>query len=132
MNDDLDLRQIREDLRAVSKGAFSKTYRLEIVAVVAAQEPPIWARRVAQALQIPENIVSSELSAYAEMGALQHFPLEHDRRKVYQLSPHPIWQFGRDLVGRTIHERHSENAEEFLVAFWSALLDGSEPRAMPG
>lgn len=132
MNNDHDLRQIREDLRGVSKRVFSKTYRLEIVAVVAAQEPPIWARQVARALQIPENIASGELSAYAEMGALQHFPLEHDRRKVYQLSPHPIWQFGRDLVEKTVHQRHPESAEDSLVAFWSALLDGSEPRAIPG
>jgi hypothetical protein len=131
MNNDHSLRQVREDLREVSKRVFSKTYRLEIVAVVAAQEPPIWARRVAQILQIPENIVSGELSAYAEMGALQHFPLEHDRRKVYQLSPHPIWQFGRDLVERAIYERASESAEELFLAFWSSLLDSSEPRPIP-
>jgi hypothetical protein len=85
--------QIREGFRGISKDVFGKTYRLEILTAVELIGPPIWARDLAGTIGLAENVVSTELSACARLGALQHFPSPHDRRKLYQPLDHPIWAF---------------------------------------
>jgi len=90
--------RIREELRRISKDVFGRTYRLEILAAVELIGPPIWARDLAGTVGLAENVVSTELSACARLGALQHFPARHDRRKLYQPLDHPIWAFAAALV----------------------------------
>ena len=132
MNDFNDLGRIREDLRGVSKEIFGKLYRLEIVAVACAQEPPIWSRRLARSLALPENQVASELVNFAGFGALQRFPSDHDRRKIYQVVRHPIWGFGRVLLEETIRAAEPEAGDERVAGFWEVVLDGAEPVPVPG
>jgi hypothetical protein len=132
MNDPNDLGQIREDLRGVSKAVFSKLYRLEIVAVACAQEPPIWSRRLARTLDLADNQVASELVNFADMGALQRFPAEHDRRKIYQAVKHPLWGFGRSLLEQTIRAGDPEYGGERIAFFWETVLEGAEPVPIPG
>ncbi|HEX4307305.1 MAG TPA: hypothetical protein VHZ54_14820 [Solirubrobacterales bacterium] len=93
-----ELGQIREGFRRVSKDVFGKTYRLEILTAVELIGPPIWARDLAGTIGLAENVVSTELSACERLGALQHFPSPHDRRKLYQPLDHPIWAFAAALA----------------------------------
>jgi hypothetical protein len=130
MHYDERLGRIFNELRQTSRGVFGKTYRLEIVALVAAQEPPVWPRRVARSLGIAENVVAGELKNYAKLGALQRFPAAHDRRKIYQLVPHPLWGFGRELAERVI-ARTAEEEEELLPLFWESLLGSTQPQPIP-
>jgi hypothetical protein len=129
LNDDLG--QIREGLRDVSRRVFGKQHRLEIAAIVTAQEPPVWSRRLARSLEIGENQAASEIGNLASLGALQRFPAEHDRRKIYQPVPHPIWDFSRELFVVTIRDLDPENAEATLGLYWQWVLDGREPESIP-
>jgi hypothetical protein len=132
MNNDQYLGRIREDLRGVSRQAFGKLHRLETVAVTGALEPPIWSRRLAKSLDIGENQVASELVNLMDLGALQRFPAEHDRRKIYQPLPHPIWVFARQLLEETVRRAAPEEEDGDPVArYWSAVLDGFEPVPIP-
>jgi hypothetical protein len=111
MNNDQYLGRIREDLRGVSRQAFGKLHRLETVAV---------------------NQVASELVNLMDLGALQRFPAEHDRRKIYQPLPHPIWVFTRRLLEETVRRVALEEEDGDPVArYWSAVLDGFEPVPVP-
>jgi hypothetical protein len=129
-NDDI-LGQIREDLRGVSRKVFGKQYRLEVAAAASAIDPPIWSRRLSKLLDIAENQVAMEIVSFAELGALQRFPAEHDRRKIYQAVPHPLWPFARQLLERAILSVNPEDGEVKLTKFWASLLDGSQPTALP-
>lgn len=126
-----DLGQIREGLREVSRQVFGKQHRLEITALVTALEPPIWSRRLARALDIGENQAASEISSLASLGALQSFPSEHDRRKIFQPVPHPIWEFSRNLLVATIRDLKPENPEANLSLYWRSVLDRPEPGSIP-
>jgi len=119
---------VRERLGEVSKQHFSKKYRLEIAAVVAAQEAPIWARQLARTLEIGENQAASELAEFETMGALQRFPSEFDRRKLYQVVPHPLWRFARDVLEGAIREMDPEEGEAGISLYWAEVLDGVEPQ----
>lgn len=133
MNNDPYLGRIREDLRGVSKRAFSKQHKLEAAAVIGAQEPPIWARRLAIALQIGENQAAAEINGLVRLGALQRFPAEHDRRKIYQPVPHPIWVFCRDLLEETIRASHPDDEAEAIARYWQSVLDEqTSPTPIPG
>jgi hypothetical protein len=131
MNNDIDLGRIREDLRDASKQVFSKLYRLEIAAAISAQQPPLWSRRLARSLDLAENQVTAELAAFAALGALQHFPAEHDRRKIYQVLPHPLWGFVRELLEETIRAGQPEHGEERVRAYWADVLGDDEPLPVP-
>jgi hypothetical protein len=131
MDDGAKLGRIREDLRAVSKEVFGKQYRLEIAAAISALEPPIWSRQIAQILGLAENQVASEVSSYARIGALQRFPIEHDRRKIYQPVPHPFWIFSRQLLEETIGRNASGAADEAINRYWASILDEAAPRSAP-
>ncbi|HWM64724.1 MAG TPA: hypothetical protein VNP96_12140 [Solirubrobacterales bacterium] len=132
MNHANDIGQIQENLRAVSKQVFSKQYRLEIAAVCSAQEPPTWSRRLATTLGIAENQVASEIGSFARLGALQRFPAEHDRRKVYQVVPHPLWGFARELLEDTIRATELARAEDSVARYWAAILGEAAPWPVPG
>lgn len=131
MNSNNDLGQIREDLRAVSRRIFGKQHRLEITALISAQEPPIWSRRLAQSLKIGENQAASEITNLAQFGALQRFPAQHDRRKIYQPVPHPIWGFSRQLLEDTIRAFRVEDGDENIAGYWEAVLDQPGPIPIP-
>jgi hypothetical protein len=88
-----DVGRIRGELRRISKDLFGKKYRLEILAAAELTGPPIWSRDLARTINLAENVVSTELAACEDLGALQHFPSAHDRRKLYQQLEHPIWAF---------------------------------------
>lgn len=126
-----DLGQIREGLRDVSRQVFGKQYRLEVAALAAAQEPPVWSRRLARSLGIGENQAASEIGSLAMLGALQRFPAEHDRRKIYQPMPHPIWVFSRELLVATIHELAPEDAEDVLARYWQSVVGEGGPEPIP-
>lgn len=132
MNYDIELGQIRVNLQGLSKQVFGKLYRLEVVAIVGAQDPPIWSRRVAKTLGLADNQVAGELSSFVEIGALLHFPSEHDRRRIYQVARHPIWAFGRALLEETIRAEDPVNGEERKAAYWATVLEGAAPRPVPG
>lgn len=129
MKHDADIGWIREALMGASRLAFGKQYRLEIAAVVRVVDPPIWSRRLAKALDIPENQVASELGHFVEMEALQRFPAPHDRRKLYQLLPHPLWSYASDLFELTVHSARPDDGVEQLTWYWDSLLErvASEP-----
>jgi hypothetical protein len=130
MNHAFDLGRIREDLRGVSKELFSKQHRLEVVAAIGAQDPPVWSRRLAGALGIGENQAAAEIASLAQLGALQRFPSEYDRRKIYQPTPHPIWGFCREALEETI--RKACGGEQGAVGqYWEAILDRSTPAPLP-
>lgn len=131
MNIDVDVRPIRDRLRSRSKELFGKRYRLEVILAVGASEDPIWSRKTAEALRLPENQVSVELKTLAELGALQVFPSIHDRRKLYQLTPHPIWLFSRELLEATIRELYPEEPRQALGAYWSEVMAMPRPRPVP-
>lgn len=126
-----DLGQIREGLRDVSRQVFGKQYRLEVAALAAAQEPPVWSRRLARSLDIGENQAASEIASLATLGALQRFPAEHDRRKIYQALPHPIWGFARELLVMTVRELAPEDAGHSLDRYWQSVLGEDEPEPIP-
>jgi hypothetical protein len=126
-----DLGQIREGLRDVSRQVFGKQYRLEVAALASAQEPPVWSRRLARSLGIGENQAASEIGSLATLGALQRFPAEHDRRKIYQPMPHPIWGFARELLVATIRELAPEDADDSLARYWRLILGEDEPEPIP-
>jgi hypothetical protein len=123
-----DLGWIREDLRSVSRQAFGKLHRLESVAVMGAQEPPIWSRRLARSLDIGENQAAAELTSLEQLGALQRFPAEHDRRKIFQPLAHPIWEFARELLETTIR---STAGDDYVDAYWATMLGGVRPTPIP-
>jgi hypothetical protein len=131
MNHDNDLGRIREDLRARSRQIFGKQHRLEITALISAQEPPIWSRRLARSLDIGENQAASEISSLAQIGALQRFPAEHDRRKVHQPVPHPIWEFSRRLLEDTIRALEPAAGDSNVALYWEAVLDQADPQPIP-
>jgi hypothetical protein len=131
MNIEVEVGPIRERLRSSSKSVFGKLYRLEVVAAIGASEDPIWSRRMALALRLPENQVAAELKFLMNLGALQPFPSIHDRRKLYQLAPHPIWAFGRDLLESTIAELYPEEPRRATATYWAQVLGISEPRPVP-
>ncbi|HET7509973.1 MAG TPA: hypothetical protein VFJ65_06965 [Solirubrobacterales bacterium] len=131
MNIDVDVRPIRARLRSHSKELFGKRYRLEVILAVGASEDPIWSRRMAETLRLPENQVSVELKTLAHLGALQLFPSIHDRRKLYQLVAHPIWAFARELLESTIRELYPEEPRQALGAYWSEVLAMPQPRPVP-
>jgi hypothetical protein len=127
----MDIGPINENLRAVSKQMFGKLYRLEIAAVAAAEEPPTWSRRLANRLRLPENQVATELGNFVEIGALQRFPAEHDRRKIYQAVSHPIWRFSHDLLEKTIRDTSPDgDGDKEVSEYWTAVLDGEAPRSL--
>lgn len=111
-----------------SKQYFGKKYRLEIAAVAAAQEAPIWARQLARVLEIGENQAASELAEFEAMGALQRFPSEFDRRKLYQVVPHPLWRFVRDVLEGAIRARDLEEGEADIQLYWAGVLGRADPQ----
>lgn len=131
MEDGSNLGRIREDLRGASRLAFGKKHRLEAIAVAGAQQPPIWSRRLARSLDIGENQAANELANLVQMGALQSFPVEHDRRKIFQAVPHPIWGFARELLEESISASHPDNPAGSVAAYWATVLDGSPPAPIP-
>jgi hypothetical protein len=131
MNNDSDIGRIQGELRTLSKAVFSKLYRLEIAGAISAQEPPIWSRRLSGTLGLAENQVASEISAFASFGALQRFPSEFDRRKLYQVVPHPIWTFSRTLLEDTIRTSFPEAGDEKIGEYWAVVLDGAEALPLP-
>jgi hypothetical protein len=127
MNSGDDIGRIKKQLQDLSKSVFGKQYRLQIAAAMTAQEPPIWSRRLSGTLRIAENQVAAEIAAFAELGALQLFPNEYDRRKLYQLTRHPIWGFSRTLLETTIQSMFPEAGEDKVAEYWAVVLDGAEP-----
>ena len=136
MNHEASIGRIRPPLIEASKLLFGRQYRLEVGAVAALLEPPIWSRKLSQLLGIPENQVASELAVFTELGALQRQPLsDFDRRKTYERLSHPLWDFCRRELKRTIKEKYQDDAEELLHGYWIEVLgefqvsakDGSDP-----
>lgn len=127
MKFDSDIGRIREHLQDLSRTIFSKKYRLETAALVSALEPPIWSRQVAKALDIGENQAASELHEFARLGALQQFPSEFDRRKLYVVVPHWFWVTARDALDHGIRTLDPEHGDALVAAYWAAMVDG-EPR----
>ena len=123
MKFDSDIGQIRERLQELSRQIFSKKHRLEIAALVSAMEPPIWARQVAKTLDIGENQAASELHEFEQLGALQQFPSEFDRRKLYVVTPHWLWRAVREAQDSGIRELDPENGEALVAAYWTAMVD---------
>lgn len=130
MKFDSDIGRIRSHLQRLSRQIFSKKYRLEIAALASAMEPPIWARQVAKALDIGENQAASELQEFEQLGALQQFPSEFDRRKLYLVAPHWLWSAARAAQDRGIRELDPENGDALVAAYWTATVDGI-PRPVP-
>lgn len=131
MKHDEAIGRIRGDLEDFSKLLFSKKYRLELAALITAQEPPIWARQLARALEIGENQAASELTELEKLGALQRFPDDFDRRKLYVVSPHRLWSFARETLEARIREGHPEQqGDELISSYWAYMLDGNEPRPL--
>jgi|GEM_PF-7092806 len=128
MKFDTDIGQIRSHLQKLSRRIFSKKYRLEIAALVSAIEPPIWARQVAKTLDIGENQAASELYEFEQLGALQQFPSEFDRRKLYVVVPHWLWSAVREAQDCGIRELNPENGDALVAAYWTAMVDGGTPR----
>jgi hypothetical protein len=126
-----DLGQIREGLREVSRRTFGKQHRLEVAAAATAQEPPIWSRRLARSLGIGDNQAAAELASLEALGALQRFPAEHDRRKIFQPVSHPIWGFARELLVTTIRDLAPGDAEESLHLYWQSVLGNPVPEPIP-
>lgn len=131
MNIDIDVEPIRTRVRKRSKQVFGKRYRLEVIAAIGASEDPIWSRRIAESLRLAENQVSSEIQLLASLGALQEFPAEHDRRKLYQRVPHPIWVFARDLVEHIVAEIYPGEPRQASAAYWFQVMAIAEPRPVP-
>lgn len=131
MKHDIDIGQLRDEFRGVSRSVFSKQNRLEAVAILGAQRPPVWSRQLARSMNIGENQAASELASLAEIGALQRFPAEHDRRKIYHAVPNPIWGFARELLEDTVKAVAREDAEEALALYWKSAVDDPEPAALP-
>jgi hypothetical protein len=111
MQSPVDRREIREALKGVSRRLYGRQFRLEVAAAIDELPPPVWSRKVARALDIPENQVAREFRDFAALGAIQAFPLEHDRRKTYSVVDHPLWDSSRALFERTIHELRPADAD---------------------
>jgi len=131
MNSDIDIGRIRAHLQDLSRRAFSKKYRLETAVLASALEAPIWARQVARALDIGENQAASELHEFEQLGALQRFPSEFDRRKLYVAVPHWLWRAVRDAHDQGIRELDPENGDALVAAYWAAMVEGGNPRPVP-
>ena len=119
--------RVRKHLSPVSRLEFGRQYRLEVILVAGALEAPIWSRRLSQVLGLPENQVAAELSRLAQAGALTEFPEAHDRRKLFQIAPHPIWSFARALSEEAIRKAEGEEA---MSAYWQEVCEGA-PREIP-
>lgn len=128
MESDLDIRQIRQDLRKTSRRLFGKMHRLETAAFISALEPPVWARQIARPLEIGENQAASELADFEVLGALQHFPDSFDRRKIYQVIPNPLWGFARKSLEETIRAGDPQSGEIRVAAYWASILGRSPSR----
>ncbi|HEX3040529.1 MAG TPA: hypothetical protein VHP56_00360 [Solirubrobacterales bacterium] len=131
MNIDVAVGPIQTRVRSHSKAIFGKRYRLEVIAAAGASEDPIWSRRLAELLHLPENQVSGELQNLANLGALQSFPAQHDRRKLFQCVPHPIWGFARELVEHTIAELYPGEPRQASAAYWFQVMAIAEPQPVP-
>ncbi|HKZ15155.1 MAG TPA: hypothetical protein VJL81_15060 [Solirubrobacterales bacterium] len=131
MKHDADIGRIRRKLQDESRRLFSKKYRLEVAALIAADDPPIWARHLARRLDIGENQAASELAEFEQLGALQRFPSDFDRRKLYVIRPHYLWAFSRQALEHAIHSLDPEDGEELLVSYWAWALDGDTPQPIP-
>jgi hypothetical protein len=125
--------RIRPPLAEMSKKLFGKQYRLEVIAVCAALDPPIWSRGLSRLLNLPENQVAAELNALVEIGALQPLPLsEFDRRKTYQAAEHPLWDFGPAEFERVIRRKFLDDAGELLQGYWRYVGQDPDPEAAMG
>jgi len=131
MKHDADIGRIRDGLQAESRRLFSKKYRLEIAGLIAAEQPPIWARQIARRLDIGENQAASELSEFHQLGALQVFPSDFDRRKLYVTTPHYLWDFTRQALEHAIRALDPEVGEDLLGSYWAWALDGDTPQPIP-
>jgi hypothetical protein len=109
---------------------FGRQHRLEVAAVVGAQAPPIWARNIAQLTQIPENQVGSELATFELLGALQPFPAELDRRKIYQKVPHPLWALARQMLEGTIYRLSRQGSDVAIEEYWREILGSESPESL--
>jgi hypothetical protein len=128
MKHEAEIGRIRDQLQEESRRLFSKKYRLEIAAVIGAEEPPIWARQLARRLEIGENQAASELAEFEQLGALRIFPSDFDRRKLYVTAPHYLWGFTRQALEHAIHALDPEREGDLLVTYWAWALDDDTPR----
>lgn len=131
MKYEADIGRIRDKLQDESRRLFSKKYRLEIAALIAADEPPIWARQLARQLDIGENQAASELAEFERLGALQLFPSDFDRRKLYVVRPHYLWGFTRQALEHGIRAMDPQNGDDLVADYWAWVLDGSSPQPIP-
>jgi hypothetical protein len=102
---------------------------LEVALVAGALEDPIWSRRLSQVLGLPENQVAGELSRLVQAGALKEFPGPNDRRKLFQVAPHPIWSFARELSEKAIREAEGEEA---MADYWQEVCEGAPREILKG
>lgn len=105
-------------------------HRLEVAALAGAQAPPIWSRNIARLAEIGENQASSELAAFEMLGALQRFPAEFDRRKIYQKAPHPLWPLTRQMLEGTIYRLSREGEDVSIEGYWEQVLEGAAPEPL--
>ena len=131
MKYETDIGRIRDRLQGESRRLFTKKYRLEIAALIAAEEPPIWARHLARRLDIGENQAASELAELEQLGALQLFPSDFDRRKLYVAVPHYIWGWTREAFDHAVRSLDPANGEALIASYWETVLGRADPQPIP-
>lgn len=127
MDSDSGIGQVREILGPLSKLTFGKQLRLEVIYAASEVAEPIWSRQLGTQLLLPDNQVSVELVFLAKLGALVQFPADHDRRKLYQRAPHPIWPFATRLAADSIREAAGEG---LVKRYFDEIREGAQ-RAIP-
>lgn len=131
MKFDSGIGRVRVILTPLSRILFGKQYSLEIAFAVGGLESPIWSRRLASLLDLPENQVAAELGRLLSIRALDSFPSEHDRRKLYVVVPNPIWRYTRECAEGEIHRAEAVGGRDLIAAYWAAIGIEDQPMSLP-
>jgi hypothetical protein len=105
MNSNLPAMDI-ERVRLFSRELFGSRYRLEVgVALAEMGGPMTYARELAQAVQLPDNVVRSELLAFAAAGLLAaHERIARNQPAYFERRPSAFWELARRLVAELASE----------------------------
>lgn len=118
--------ELREEVRAVSKGLMRNKHALDVlVAVAISTEPAVYPAQLAARLGIHDNSVIPVLRHAADGKRIQELPDDPNRRYFARLDS-VFWASMTHLLLETIaqyaHEHHLD-AREAVLKYWDKVFD---------
>lgn len=87
-------------IREVSQALFGSSHRLEVAVAIARQDPGVfYARQIAVALALPDNVVGNEIRHLEKAGLLDRLPRVRGQNAHYlQRVESPVWNLMEELL----------------------------------